>query len=286
MIRGVPGVTSDYEHYWIKLRDLAAEFAKIEGTNLSTIQTNGVELIQMDKLTKEARFKRRGDTVWDALYHGLFLLGTSAPLTVTTGLKTLLIASSHTKSTLKPYGSTPLTDELVQWGGLRVVHDGFERSRQEKIRDVILPYIRSSDSGLVPIKVCGSGYKRAGRSILNCGKCEKCSRTITGLVLAGIDPAACGFDMDLFGFPKLKRRLLEGTPNWSDQHPIHWTDLQRYAKDGLGGDLYDSKEFFEWFSGYDFKRSLSSRIISLSIPENSKRRRMVRRIRRSYSRDI
>ena len=279
MVRGVPALAMDYDPYWMKIGRLMTEFSKKVGTKLSAIESTGVSLIQTRRLTEEAHFKGKGDTIWDALYFGLFLIATTAPLTVAKGLGTLLFAASQTKDTASPWGSTPITDQLLRWGDLRVIHDSFDLSRQQKIRTVLAPYFRSLDNQYVPIKVCGSGYfKRVGPTVLNCGKCEKCSRTITGLILEGIDPKLHGFDMDSFGFPKLKKRL-KADPL---KRPMKlWTDLQRHAKDGLGGDLYDSKEFFEWFSGYDFKRSLSSRIISFSIPENSKRRRMVRRIRRS-----
>ena len=131
------------------------------------------------------------------------------------------------------------------------------------------------------MKVCTSGYyKRSGRNVLNCGKCEKCARTITGLALAGVDPALCGFDMDLFEFPKLKKRLQKDSPSWSDEHPIHWRDLQRYSEDRPEVDLYGSKEFFEWFSSYKFRKSIGSRIINFAFPQNSKRRQMIRSVRR------
>ncbi len=88
------------------------------------------------------------------------------------GAGTLLIAAGHTWRELWPDGSHPVTDPLWSSDAVHVVHHGREAKRWEKLAAVI-------DEPGVPelLRVCwqDQGY--------NCGRCEKCLRTMVLLRL-------------------------------------------------------------------------------------------------------
>jgi hypothetical protein len=60
---------------------------------------------------------------------------------------------------------------------MQVMHDGCEVTRYEK-----LELIAKSDFALAHLRVC---WQAAEENPYNCGKCEKCLRTMTGLYLHG-----------------------------------------------------------------------------------------------------
>ncbi len=77
-----------------------------------------------------------------------------------------------------PWGSTPLTDTLASTSALQVVHDGAEFDRTEKVDWL------ARNSGIVAdLRVCWAGNDLSR----NCGKCEKCVRTMLNFWAMGHD---------------------------------------------------------------------------------------------------
>ncbi len=88
----------------------------------------------------------------------------------------VLIPASYSHASMFPWGSHPLLDPLWSTEGLEIVHDGFERERNEKIAR-----IASDETALAYLRVC---WENRGGAY-NCGRCEKCVRTMIGLAAAG-----------------------------------------------------------------------------------------------------
>jgi hypothetical protein len=88
----------------------------------------------------------------------------------------IYIPSSFTYAELFPWGSHPLTDPLWSSESLEFVHDGSEASRVQKA--VLLA---QSDVALQSLRVCFHNLDSA----YNCGRCEKCVRTMINLHAAG-----------------------------------------------------------------------------------------------------
>jgi len=87
------------------------------------------------------------------------------------------VAATFTYSDLIPWGSHPLLDPLWSTERRRLVHDGCAATRIEKTRTVA-----GSGRMLELLRVC----PRAGvGETPNCGRCEKCLRTMVGLRIAG-----------------------------------------------------------------------------------------------------
>jgi hypothetical protein len=105
----------------------------------------------------------------------------------------IYIASSHTYDDLCPWGSHPLLDPLWSTEAVQIVHDGVE-TRMNKLRVVV-----QHPEVLSRLRVC---WENQGN--YNCGRCEKCVRTMLALRALGVDHCAA-FPYTLT--PELVRRL-------------------------------------------------------------------------------
>lgn len=73
------------------------------------------------------------------------------------------------------YGSHPLLDPCYGSSALRIIHDGVRYSRLDKVR-----IVAGWDVGLRNLRVC---TRRNHPGLLNCGRCEKCTRTMLELMV-------------------------------------------------------------------------------------------------------
>ena len=139
-----------------RMADVAREF----GTGIIDLSTNL-------RVTRWARAE------WGRLSHAALLA--AAGHVLEPRLSHLLIASSARYDRLMPWGSHPLTDPLYSSSGLRVLHDGADTERPEKIMAIAAhPAVHRH------LRVCW-----IGRTDTNCGVCPKCFGTMLGLELAG-----------------------------------------------------------------------------------------------------
>jgi len=97
------------------------------------------------------------------------------------------IGSSYDLPNLAPCGSHPLLDPEYSSHDLKIRHRDLEVPRIDKIRS-----IADWDIGLNNMRVCLANVKDR----LNCGKCEKCVRTMLGLEAAGVLSKMTSFDGD------------------------------------------------------------------------------------------
>ena len=131
--------------------------------------------------------KQLKDNWWHGMKHGIGLLGHAAPYAYLKGISSVYIASSFCPDDgVARCASSPLTDDHVHFANAKVIHDSFECSRQDKIHNV-LEYVRKTGEK-ISLHVCWES-----RSGGNCCRCEKCYRTIAGLLAEGADPVAFGF---------------------------------------------------------------------------------------------
>ena len=123
--------------------------------------------------------------------HGIGLIGHAAPLAYLFNIDNLYIASSYT---IKDKGkvtcaSDPTIDNYVKFSDCHVIHDGYEYGRQEKIAN-ICTYRKKIDKD-IKLRVCW--ISDSGE---NCNHCEKCIRTILGIVAEDENPVNYGFNPD------------------------------------------------------------------------------------------
>jgi hypothetical protein len=118
---------------------------------------------------------------WHDFWHNEFMGATFAAVAhaFSKRLSILNINASHDIPYLIPHGSHPLLDPLYSSSDLRIRHEGFHLSRIEKVK-----LISDWDIALQHLRVCNTS-KDYEPDRLNCGKCEKCVRTMLALLASG-----------------------------------------------------------------------------------------------------
>jgi hypothetical protein len=112
-------------------------------------------------------------TNWGAVGKGPALA--SIALLLEPRYTTVLIPSSMAYSAGRIWGTHPLTDPLLSTTRLAIRNDGATQRRRLKTRTVV-----ESDVAMQHLRVCWYGGSER-----NCGRCEKCLRTLTTLELIG-----------------------------------------------------------------------------------------------------
>ena len=120
-------------------------------------------------LSVESNVRFLGHTI-GGLGWGLCFGGGLSSIALAANVRKCFIASGVTYQTLYPEGSNFITDHLWSNEFTQVVHDGAEASRIEKLR-----VISQDPEVLKLLRVCWQDKK------YNCGKCEKCIRTMIAL---------------------------------------------------------------------------------------------------------
>ena len=119
-------------------------------------------------------------------YHGSALASVALLLAPMFGR--VYIPASFPYSYLEPWGSHPLLDPLWRTEDLEIIHDGCEATRVEKVRSIV-----ASETALRWLRVCWE----APGGAYNCGRCEKCLRTMVNLEIAGALDRCATFDRAL-----------------------------------------------------------------------------------------
>ncbi|MDD9303921.1 MAG: hypothetical protein HUK40_16885 [Desulfobacter sp.] len=99
----------------------------------------------------------------------------------------MFIPSSYDIPNLHPCGSHPLLDPEYSSYGMRIRHRDYELSRLEKIK-----VVSQWDAAFQNFRVCLANVEDQ----LNCGKCEKCVRTMTELTALGLLDKTRAFEAD------------------------------------------------------------------------------------------
>lgn len=117
-----------------------------------------------------------------------------------------LLPASVSYDVYLPYGTHPLFDPLLSTAGLRFEDDGGQWTRTEK-----LAWVVRSALAMKELRVCW-----AGQSDTNCGRCEKCLRTLAMLEILGARDRAVTFPADSWSVSALgDLRLRNATACWS-----------------------------------------------------------------------
>ena len=109
--------------------------------------------------------------IWGDHNHGAGMA--SVGLLLSNHFHKIYIASSHTYGVPLPWGSNPLMDPYWSTEALEFVHHGAEATRVVKAAEVA-----KNDVVMNSLRVCFG-------ELPNCGRCEKCVRTMIHLKIAG-----------------------------------------------------------------------------------------------------
>ncbi|MCD7864673.1 MAG: hypothetical protein LUG54_01335 [Clostridiales bacterium] len=174
---------------WSKMHRGLLETVKYYDMNLSVIHSSFREFLNEGMLHSEF-FDVLKDGWWHGVQHGIGILGHAAPLSWLHNIHCFYIASSNCPADGKVRcASHPTIDNHVRFCGCRIIHDGYELSRQDKIAYVVK---RQEELHVnVFLHVCWESD-----SGTNCCHCEKCYRTMVGLWAEGVEPYGYGFLYD------------------------------------------------------------------------------------------
>lgn len=212
-------IAYDNESGWKMLHKGIAEYADVYGLKDVVIHSSFRSFDNEGKL--DACFHSQlKDGWWHGVKHGIGLLGHAAPYAFLHEIANVYIASSHCPADGHVRcASNPLTDNHVRFASTRVVHDGFEYSRQDKLHN-IAQYVKTTGNHL-SLHVCWESQSGG-----NCCRCEKCYRTMVGLIAEGEDPVDYGFSSARATMPQLRWYVLM---ELQDNKPlkVQWVHIQK-----------------------------------------------------------
>jgi len=232
-----------------QLRNWYKKFAEQKGLELHIIRSNLLRpddgIIKNDLLTHEFKIPHGW---WGGVGYALITLGLCAPLTIEK-IGKIFLASTPTSDVFE--GGNFLRVHNFSWADINIVYDGENMERQEKIFKIL----NTDSQFLNHLRCCyGSDYTIESK---NCGYCEKCMRTIVGLILAGIDPNECNFEIknNMLSFIKqmyisnLNKFLFESKHDWQ----IIQKNISARIKNEKLNSKYSSEKFFKWLESFDMK---------------------------------
>jgi hypothetical protein len=224
---------------WNKVSTHIRNIANKYGRHAYFIKSNFLEFLNIDNLNQLV--KASGDHWWHGFQHALALLGLSAP--ISKNYKHLYIASSYPEYMKGQYtlASDPTIDNYVRFNGVRVIHDGYELDRQDKVRYLVK---KKKEGYSIELRVC---WESNGGS--NCCHCEKCYRTILEIVSEGGNPNEMGFKWDSRSIKRCRRDML---------YKIRTSQDNILFLRGIKKPLYEQKikgavgSEYDWFYHLDF----------------------------------
>lgn len=191
--------------------------------------------------------KKLGDTMWHGFLHSMAFISISIPIAYQAGISEVLIASSLTIGLNFLCASNLTTDSEFSYAGSGfTTHDGFELNRQGKMAIIVK---HQQDSGNpIFMRVCSFNDH-------NCCECEKCFRTILGIITEGGNIRDFGFNIE----GSLKDHWVEvlerkaGLMSFKSEKFIHWPHIRKKMLDNY--ENIKDKEFVDWFLNFDFDKA-------------------------------
>jgi hypothetical protein len=226
------------QHRWDQVSAANWRFAQARSLDISFIKTNFRTFFNSYRL--KPTYVDHFPNWYSAFQQGLGLAGLCAPLSYLHDLGSIYVPSTHTAEFAPRWGSHPEIDNRVGWASTKTVHDGYALSRQKKLK-LLANYIRAEDPRL-PLRVCwGKGE--------NCSACEKCSITMIGLALEGLDPSDHGFRFSSGTLSHIRKRLEHGRFSMSDTLVWILTEIQKTVPEPDALKIPGLKEFHTWLQG-------------------------------------
>ena len=231
---------------WTLLSRKAQRTASEFDCSVIPVRTSFRSVLRTSRLGQ--KIKESGDSYWHGFQHGLALLSLAAPAAWQKGRETVYMASSFTREDHATCASDPRIDDQVRFCGAKCVHDGYALNRQEKIR-LITDFCDRTHVEIKP-HVCWKATDG-----LNCGHCEKCYRTMLGLLAERKDPREYGFpgrSVLITGEKAQGKDDVNFGENLQNDKPGSRNLLYGYMEE-LGAEILHNRDFLEknFHSRYD-----------------------------------
>ena len=207
----------------------------------SFIKTNFRTFINYGELCKYIQKFIKGEW-WHEFQHGIGLIGLTAPLAYANKFKNVYIASSFTalEKGKVTCASDPTIDNHIHFAGCRTIHDGYEFARQHKIRNIV--EWSSNNQKHIPLRVCWQSF--SGK---NCCECEKCYRTMLGIIAQKKDPNDYGFDFT----NEKRKKMMKKVKRIVQYDHLRYSYIQKAFLDNYSQE--DTPDDLMWLRNVEFK---------------------------------
>ena len=219
------------------------ELATKQSMPYNIIDTNIRDILPHSAMNRA--FSRYVDTtVWGAVQGVVIQLSATAPLSVGRFGRLYMASSFYPEAHEKGWtvlSSRPSVDNTIKWADLEVENYGYMR-RKYKI-PTVTEYMDETGFKLCTC-VRPSDYRNRIKFNfdLNCGKCEKCIRTIVMLLILGYDPNKYGYEVTESSLRTTKKNF-RSVPSYL--LAVFWRPMQKDVPEKIP-DFY-GREFLEWF---------------------------------------
>ena len=226
------------------IQEAAQEYFLPEVTIKSTFRA-----FDREDILDQAFCEQLKDGWWHGIKHGIGLLGHVAPYAYLHGLSTMYIASSNCPADGEVRcASHPSIDNKVRFAECQIVHDGFQFNRQEKIRNIVKYNKTSGKEKILHLHVCWE--TQTGD---NCCICEKCYRTMVGLLAEQADPMDYGFKYFPSTIKNIKKIVLY-SGKMNENLSLQWIPISERVIENVG--VLRKTEYWKeirWLTKTDFK---------------------------------
>lgn len=178
----------DNSEGWQTIYNHVTKASSVFGLELQTVKTSCKSVLNIAALNAMIERKEFGANWYEHFYYGIAFFGQVAPLAYKIGLKTIYLASTNSPDDIGKYtcGSDPTIDDFIRFVDCSAVHDSFAVNRQKKVRNIC--NYRKKSGIASPLRVCWKS-----KDAVNCCVCEKCCRTMLGIMVEDENPADYGF---------------------------------------------------------------------------------------------
>ena len=233
------GDITGWNNVKLHIEKTAAQF----GVKYCCIKSNFRKFLNEGSLSRLVE-KKAGDKWWHGFQHGIGLIGHAAPLAYLFNSDVVYIASTFAAKDAGKVtcASDPTIDNFVRFADSRVIHDGGDSTRPDKIRNII-GYCGKQNKN-IKLRVCwqSSGGK-------NCCKCEKCYRTVMEILAEGYDPNKFGLSYKREDNEKIKRYIKY---KYKVYHTIHWRHIQQQLRNN--SHVVENSPELKWIFTFDFEK--------------------------------
>ena len=251
----------DDEIGWKKVAEHHIIVAKEYNLEYSFIKTNFRTFLNEIALSDHVWNKGNREW-WHDFQHGIGILGHIAPIAYLKKMEIVYIASSSTPASKNFIcASDPTIDNYLKYTNCRVIHDGYEFTRQDKVHN-ICEFAKNNKKKNIPLRVC---WESSGGE--NCCECEKCYRTIIEIIAEKREPNDFGFNFTeekrrkmMKKMPKMDLVKYNYNTSYSDAQEIF---IKNYSKEETPKDLM-------WFREYKFKEKTKYKLFKEKIWRETK----------------
>lgn len=239
---------------WEADKKNAVEFGKRYGLDNILIQSNYGTFLKAEEIDND--FKRKlGDSWWHGLHHGLAIISAAIPMAYLLKVKCLYIASSNSPLYKVTCASDPTVDNKIKFASGKVFHDAYELTRQDKVKVVVDYSLKSNEK--LNIRVCFKNEE-------NCCKCEKCLRTIFGIIAEGENPLNYGFNISGNISDHIKTYLYQEVKFFTDTFiTIYWNLIQNRMRENYS--KIKNEDLLDWFLDFDFVKERKRALLRYRI---------------------